>query len=78
MKLEVKKELVPICFFYFFLFLSFGLVFPYFTLQLLTLGLSLDDAALIGGLHITFYYIISIVINCSIQEFKVGTYTFQF
>ena len=55
MKVEFKKELVPICFFYFFLFLSFGLVFPYFTLQLLTLGLSLDDAALIGGLHITFY-----------------------
>ena len=75
MKVEFKKELVPICFFYFFLFLSFGLVFPYFTLQLLTLGLSLDDAALIGGLHNTFYYIISIVINCSIQQFKVGTYT---
>ena len=55
MKVEFKKELVPICFFYFFLFLSFGLVFPYFTLQLLTLGLNLDDAALIGGLHNTFY-----------------------
>ena len=49
MKLEFKKELVPICFFYFFLFFSFNLVFPYFTLQLRTLGLTLDDAALIGG-----------------------------
>jgi len=50
MKLEFKKELVPICFFYFFLFFSFNLVFPYFTLQLRTLGLTLDDAALIGGI----------------------------
>ena len=49
MKLEFKKALVPICIFYFSLFFSFNLVFPYFTLQLRTLGLSLDDAALIGG-----------------------------
>ena len=49
MKLEFKKALVPICFFYFALFFSFNLVFPYFTLQLRTLGLTLDDAALIGG-----------------------------
>jgi len=50
MKLEFKKALVPICFFYFALFFSFNLVFPYFTLQLRTLGLTLDDAALIGGI----------------------------
>ena len=49
MKVEFKKALVPICFFYFALFFSFNLVFPYFTLQLRTLGLTLDDAALIGG-----------------------------
>ena len=48
MKVEFKKALVPICFFYFALFFSFNLVFPYFTLQLRTLGLTLDDAALIG------------------------------
>ena len=48
MKLEFKKALVPISFFYFFLFLSFNFIFPYFTLQMLTLGLNLDDAALIG------------------------------
>ena len=48
MKLEFKKALVPICFFYFFLLLCFGLIQPYFTLQLRTLGLTLDDAALIG------------------------------
>ena len=48
MKLEFKKALVPICIFYFALFFSFNLLFPYFTLQMRTLGLSLDDAALIG------------------------------
>jgi len=49
MKLEFNKALVPVCIFYFALFFSFNLVFPYFTLQLRTLGLTLDDAALIGG-----------------------------
>ena len=48
MKLEFKKELVPICVFYFFVLLCFGLIQPYFTLQLRTLGLTLDDAALVG------------------------------
>ena len=48
MKLEFKKALVPICTIYFFLLFSFGLIQPYFTLQLRTLGLTLDDAALIG------------------------------
>ena len=47
-KLEFKKALVPICIIYFFLLFSFGLIQPYFTLQLRTLGLTLDDAALIG------------------------------
>ena len=52
MKLEFKKELVPICVFYFFVLLCFGLIQPYFTLQLRTLGLTLDDAALVGeSLH---------------------------
>ena len=50
MKLEFKKALVPICIFYFALFFSFNLLFPYFTLQMRTLGLTLDDAALIGGI----------------------------
>ena len=49
MKLEFKKELVPICIFYFFVLLCFGLIQPYFTLQLRTLGLTLDDAALVGA-----------------------------
>ena len=49
MQLEFKKALVPICIFYFSLFFSFNLVEKYLTLQLRTLGLSLDDAALIGG-----------------------------
>ena len=48
MKFEFKKELVPICVFYFFVLLCFGLIQPYFTLQLRTLGLTLDDAALVG------------------------------
>ena len=50
-KFEFKKELVPICVFYFFVLLCFGLIQPYFTLQLRTLGLTLDDAALVGELH---------------------------
>ena len=48
LKFELKRELVPICVFYFFLLLCFGLIQPYFTLQLRTLGLTLDDAALVG------------------------------
>ena len=52
LKFEFKKELVPICVFYFFVLLCFGLIQPYFTLQLRTLGLTLDDAALVGeSLH---------------------------
>ena len=48
LEFELKRELVPICVFYFFLLLCFGLIQPYFTLQLRTLGLTLDDAALVG------------------------------
>ena len=32
------------------LFLAFGFVFPYLTLQLRTLGLTLNDASLIAGI----------------------------
>ena len=59
-KFEFKKELVPICVFYFFVLLCFGLIQPYFTLQLRTLGLTLDDAALVGELNSRmdpFYYL---------------------
>ena len=60
LKFELKKELVPICVFYFFVLLCFGLIQPYFTLQLRTLGLTLDDAALVGELNSRmdpFYYL---------------------
>lgn len=50
MKLKYKPALLPICIYYFFLLFSSTFMFPYYTLQLRTLGLSLDDAALVGGL----------------------------
>ena len=47
-KFKFNQRLVPICCFYFFVTFSFNLVFPYFTILLRNLGLSLEDASLIG------------------------------
>ena len=63
MKIEWKPALVPISVFYFLTFVSFGLIFPYFTLQLRTLGLTLEDASLIGEKGPTCYLIIAFMIS---------------
>ena len=50
MRLKFKKGLVPICVNYFFLFIGFGLCYPYMTLQMMSLGLTLSDAGIINGM----------------------------
>ena len=52
LKFKFNRRLVPICTFYFFITFSFNLVFPYFTILLRSLGLSLEDASLIGKCHL--------------------------
>lgn len=51
-KLDVKFKpaLAPICVYFFLLYFSSTFVLPFLTLQLRALGLSLEDAALVGGL----------------------------
>ena len=50
MKFKFNPRLVPICIYYFLINSSFNMLFPYFTIQMRSLGLSLDDAALISEL----------------------------
>ena len=49
-KLDVKFKpaLAPICVYFFLLYFSSTFVLPFLTLQLRALGLSLEDAALVG------------------------------
>ena len=51
MKFKFNPRLVPICIYYFLINSSFNMLFPYFTIQMRSLGLSLDDAALISELE---------------------------
>ena len=51
MKFKFNPRLVPICIYYFLINFSFNMLFPYFTIQMRSLGLSLDDAALISELE---------------------------
>ena len=48
MKVQWNPRLVPICLYFFLSFLSFDMLYPYFTVQMRALGLSLDDAAIIS------------------------------
>jgi hypothetical protein len=49
MKLRFKPRVVPICILYFLLLFSFNLLFPFYIIQQRSLGLTLDDAAIIGS-----------------------------
>ena len=53
MKFKFNPKLVPICIYYFLINSSFNMLYPYFTIQMRSLGLSLDDAALISELQVT-------------------------
>ena len=57
MKLKLNPRLVPICAYYFFLCFGNSILWPYFTLQMRSLGLSLSDTALIGGLAPIFAFV---------------------
>ena len=59
MKINVNPRLIPICVNFFFLTNATGFSFPYISLQMRTLGLSLDDVALIMGLVPFFAFILA-------------------
>ena len=50
MKFKINPRLVPICIYYFFLCFGNSILWPYFTLQMRSIGLTLSDVALVGGL----------------------------
>ena len=48
MKVQWNPRLVPICLYFFLTFFSFDMLYPYFTVQMRAIGLSLDDTAIIS------------------------------
>ena len=52
MKFKFNPRLMPICLYYFLINASFNMLYPYFTIQMISLGLSLDDAALISKFEV--------------------------
>ena len=52
MNFKFNPKLLPICIYYFLINSSFNMLYPYFTIQMRSLGLSLDDAALISELQV--------------------------
>ena len=57
MKLKINTRIVPICVYYFFLCFGNSILWPYFSLQMRSLGLTLNDVALIAGLAPAFAFI---------------------
>ena len=57
MKAKINPRLVPICVYYFFLTFGNNILWPYFTLQMRSIGLTLSDAGLVGGLAPIFAFV---------------------
>ena len=57
MRVKINTKIVPICVYYFFLCFGNSILWPYFSLQMRGLGLTLNDVALIAGLAPVFAFI---------------------